>query len=195
MLMSMKVIRIYVMCLIAISLVGCSTLHAQMVINVKDHGAIGDGKADDYAAFVKALEAAKAQAGKPVTIQIPQGTYCLGIFDADKASKEGGNLTIENMSNVTIEGENQPLLLMGNPYRHGIFVSNSKNITVQNVRIDYSPMSQTQGAIVAVTPDKHFIDVKIAPGYPLPTESWIDFNQATKIASTKNVTVKPAKLR
>ncbi|HAI11119.1 MAG TPA: hypothetical protein DCM28_05400 [Phycisphaerales bacterium] len=187
MLMSMKVIRAYVMCLTAICLMGCSTVSVQMVINVKDHGAIGDGKADDYAAFVKALEITKAQGGKPVTIQIPQGTYRLGTFDVDKPSKEGGNLTIENMANVSIVGENQPLLLMGNPYRHGIFVSNSKNITVQNVRIDYSPMSQTQGTIVAVTPDKHFIDVKIAPGYPLPTESWIDFNQAKKIVPTKNV--------
>ncbi len=184
--MSLKAIRLSTLCFM-ISLTGCANMHAQTTLNVKDFGAKGDGIADDAVAFVKVLEAADKHKPQPVTIKVPQGTYRLGLYDPKKASAEGGNLTIAAMQNITIEGENRPLLLMGNPYRHGIFVDGSQNITVKNLAVDYDPYCQSQGTIVSVDPANNFIDMKLADGYPSPMLPHMDFNQATKIVNTKNV--------
>jgi hypothetical protein len=52
-----------------------ATAHAESpaVLGVKDFGAVGDGKADDTAAFQKALDAAAAQGGG--TVLAPRGNY------------------------------------------------------------------------------------------------------------------------
>ncbi|WP_264630620.1 right-handed parallel beta-helix repeat-containing protein [Microbacterium hydrothermale] len=48
--------------------------HAYVAVNVRDHGAVGDGSADDSTAVRRALKSAQAS-GQPATLYFPQGTY------------------------------------------------------------------------------------------------------------------------
>lgn len=59
---------ILILCFLGIWTIACAS---EPEINVKDHGAVGDGVADDTAAIRKAIE--KAQTGG--TVRFPMGTY------------------------------------------------------------------------------------------------------------------------
>lgn len=80
-------------------------LHAADGWNVRDFGAVGDGKADDTAAFQKALDAAKAGLGGVVSV--PTGKYLIaghldvpdhvtleGVFRAPTARSQGYGSTL-----------------------------------------------------------------------------------------------------
>ena len=81
--------------------------------NVRDFGAVGDGKADDTAAFQKALDAAQAGAGGIVSV--PTGKYLIaghldihehttleGVFRAPTARSQGFGSTL-----LATEGKGQ----------------------------------------------------------------------------------------
>ena len=84
------------------------------LINVRDHGASGDGVSDDYAAFARALEAAKGR-----TLFVPDGNYRIThtlyidtgttveasenarIFHCPSLPKHGGDFLITNRHHDT----------------------------------------------------------------------------------------------
>ncbi|MDU0366389.1 glycosyl hydrolase family 28-related protein [Microbacterium sp. KSW4-17] len=67
---------------------------AYAAINVRDHGAIGDGAADDSTAVRRALRSAQAS-GQPATLYFPQGTY----------SVRAGTLVVPAGHPMTIRGD------------------------------------------------------------------------------------------
>ncbi|MEZ3157328.1 glycosyl hydrolase family 28-related protein [Microbacterium sp. BWR-S6Y] len=64
------------------------------MVNVRDHGARGDGAADDSAAVRRALEVAQIR-GQPATIYFPRGAYLLAA----------GTLTVPAGHPMTIRGD------------------------------------------------------------------------------------------
>jgi hypothetical protein len=129
------------------------------MFNVKDFGAIGNGVADDRESIQRAIDACAAQGGGDVFF--PAGTYLLkssgsnafciklankvrlvGESRAGSILKQDKNLApsvrlvqIESndcsLSNLTLDGNktNQSI----NEQRHGIFVINTKYLTIENV--------------------------------------------------------------
>lgn len=161
--------RLYRM-LMLVLLITCTSLQAQTILNVKDFGALGDGIANDLPAFNQALKVAR-KSQSPITIRIPDGQYRLAL-DEDATVKS--HLHIEGFSNMAIAGDKQAILIMGSPYHQGIGIFKSKNVTIKNLAIDYEKLPFTQGTIVAVSPEKQLIDIRVDKGYPLPTEAHID---------------------
>lgn len=145
--------------------------HAQTMLNVKDFGAIGDGKADDLPAFDKALEAVRNAGTGKVTLVVPDGTYLLALPE-DSTVK--AHLNIVSQADLTIAGDKMAFLIFGSPYHHGIGLFNSKNITVKKITVDYQKLPYTQGMITAVSPKEQLIDIRVDAGYPLPTDEHID---------------------
>jgi polygalacturonase len=99
------------------SLPDCSiTPTSPLVVNVKDKGAKGDGKADDTNAFNKALAAAEGG-----TLKVPAGTY---MIDAIKS--------LEPKSNTVLDLRGATLKVIPNGEQHYklIFVHGVKNVTI-----------------------------------------------------------------
>lgn len=69
----MRFLHLITACLAALCLCACA-LAADSSFNVKDFGAIGDGKADDTAAIQAALTKAK-DAGRGASVTLPAGNY------------------------------------------------------------------------------------------------------------------------
>jgi RNA polymerase sigma factor (sigma-70 family) len=83
--------------------------------NVKDHGAKGDGLADDTAAIQTAIDAAaKAEGGG--TVYFPKGTYLLNSAHPSRHPWAFHNLIID--SNVMLVGETGAKILQGPKGRH-----------------------------------------------------------------------------
>lgn len=113
-------------------------------LNAKSYGAIGDGLTDDGPALKSALEALRRE--KPgSTLLIPSGRYL--IKKNETAEKNPGNLIIKGFEDVTITGENNTTLLMGNDELKGLRLLNCKRTTLKDLAVEYSPAPLTQGII------------------------------------------------
>ncbi len=109
-------------------------LTAKSII-VKDFGAIGDGKADDTAAIIKAINNIKSENGGEIVF--PAGQYRI-------AAKVRGGIVLDKVSNVTITFQKGAVLLMDNLRSdglgggHGVLVTGpSKNIKLSNVTVQW----------------------------------------------------------
>lgn len=160
-------------------LVLCMTmsLHAK-VFNVRDFGAVGDGKVDDAPAIANAIAAAKSESGKDHVVLIPAGTYRLATPQSDTAQRlmkdETGTpktadmsagLLVANASDLTVRGEVGTKLIMTDVYNPGILLLGSQRITIDQLSVDYDPLPFTQGLIESVDLEKKLVTVKIADGY------------------------------
>ncbi len=156
---------------VLILLTTAMSLQAQTVVNVKDFGAVGDGKADDLPALNKALESLRTISQRPVTLLIPDGTYRLGL---DENADTKAHFMIMSHRDVIVSGGENTLLIMTSPYHQGVGIYKCTNVTVKNLAIDYDPLPYTQGMITKVDPESQLITMKVDPGYPLPTDEHID---------------------
>ncbi len=126
--------------------------------NVKNFGALGDGSADDTAAILAAIDAADAAAFF-ADVVFPSGSYRIG-------STNEHALQLENLSHVRLKGcGTNSVLLVSNPENGGISFTDSTNVAVQGLAIDYDPLPFTQGTITAVDASSGTIDLQIDPGY------------------------------
>jgi parallel beta-helix repeat protein len=126
-----------------------------VVTNVKDLGAMGDGKTDDTKAIQKAVNGATGSGG---TVLIPAGTY---LINAEEAIRLYGNFTLKmaegavlkaipndkdsfnvilikdaeniNIIGGIIEGERDTHKGTTGEWGMGIHITHSKNIMVENV--------------------------------------------------------------
>ena len=128
---------------------------SDLIFNVKDMGAKGDGNTDDTKAIQSAMDKAEGSAG---TVLVPAGTY---LINAETSLKLGNDMTfkmeegamlkaipndkevfavllVKDVANVTIIGG----IIQGDRNFHkgttgewgmGIRLSGSKNVTVENV--------------------------------------------------------------
>ena len=128
--------------------------------NVKDFGALGDGVADDTPAILSAIAAADAS-GAVAEVVFPAGSYRI-------SSANEHALQLYNISDVRLKGcGTNSVLLISNPENGGISFTDSTNVAVQGLAIDYNPVPFTQGTITAVDAAGGTFDLLIDSGYPL----------------------------
>lgn len=97
-----------------------------IVKNIKEFGAVGNGKTSDHQAFQKAAAFFTARGGNGQLI-IPKGTYIVGkqVFNGGKANQYAyygeDVLHFKNVRNMEIRGEKGSIIKYADNLRHGSF--------------------------------------------------------------------------
>lgn len=131
------------------------------MFNVKDYGAKGDGRTDDYAAIQKAVKALnKNRSGH---LYFPTGTYFIKPYHGTNVKYD--NIVIENIQGLKISGSNAVIKMNGNFHRNvtrtkgrykysdksiiTLVVRNSKNVDIRDLEIDggASMMTKDNGVV------------------------------------------------
>ena len=105
---------------------------------------------------LRALIAAELAAGNK-RIVIPQGRYRV-------QAERGSHLLFSNLSNVEIIAEHVELVCTSTV--RALMFEDCSNVTLRGLTVDYDPLPFTQGRIVAMAPDKSWLDFEVADGYP-----------------------------
>lgn len=147
------------------------------VIKVTDYGADPSGASDSTDAVVRALEAAKKTGGE-VTLDFPKGEY---RFDEDHAStriyhtsntsskyypEKKIGLLLEDMENVTIEGNGSTLLMYGDIM--ALAVVGSSDITMRNFVLDYKDADTIDISVVGTGENENgqkYADIFVPAAY------------------------------
>lgn len=145
----------------------------EATVNVKDYGAVGDGKAYDRDAVIAAFKAAAAlaEAGTPSKLEFEAGkTYrinekqdAFALFDLD------------NISNFTIDG-NGSTILFERPTNSLINIEGCTNIKVKNIDVKYDERVIIWGYVKSVNEDGQSINIEIPEDSPLPADdAWAQY--------------------
>lgn len=129
-------------------------------VYVRDFKAAGDGKTDDGPAIRAALKAALA-GPRPASLEFEPGkVYRVTSFDDRYV------LQVSNADKLTVIGNDAELLLL--PPNMVVSVSDSADINICGLKVDYSPLPFTQGLVVATNPAAGSFDLAIDPGFDVP---------------------------
>ena len=90
-------------------------------------------------------------------IVIPPGRYRM-------QAEHGSHLIFSDLTDIEIVAENVELVCTSTV--RAVLFEGCTNVTLRGLAIDYDPLPFTQGKIVAMAPDKRWIDFEIAEGYP-----------------------------
>ncbi|MFM7182513.1 MAG: hypothetical protein ACKO2G_13755 [Verrucomicrobiales bacterium] len=90
-------------------------------------------------------------------VVIPPGRYRV------KAERTG-HLAFSDLKDVEIIAENVELVCTSTT--RAVSFVDCVNVTLRGLKVDYDPLPFSQGKIVAMAPDKSWLDVEIAGGYP-----------------------------
>lgn len=145
----------------------------EVTVNVKDYGAVGDGKAYDRDAVIAAFKAAAAlaEAGTPSKLEFEAGkTYrinekqdAFALFDLD------------NISNFIIDG-NGSTILFERPTNSLINIEGCTNIKVKNIDVKYDERMIIWGYVKSVNEDGQSINIEIPEDSPLPADdAWAQY--------------------
>lgn len=129
-------------------------------VYVRDFHAVGDGKTDDGPALRAALKNV-VDGPKPVAL----------VFDADKTYRitsfeDTYALQLTNTQQITLHGNGAELLLL--PPNKVLRLSNSADINVCGLTVDYSPLPFTQGMVVSTDAKTGTFDLEIEKGFDIP---------------------------
>jgi hypothetical protein len=133
------------------------------VLSVRDFGAKGDGVQDDAPAIRRAVAAA-AQRGNGTILHFPAGRYRLVPTGSEPA-----HLFIQGVSDIVLEGESGAELIGTTPLSV-LRLEWCRNVHLHQLVLGYSPHSYTQGRIVAVAPDRTFVEWQLDDGFSGPDE-------------------------
>ena len=119
----------------AVALAACSQHASKTTVNVRDHGAVGDGTADDSAAITAAVAALKPGS----VLHFPAGRYRF----AQHNPPHGAAISISGLSQIDIDFAADAELVMDNVNQrnntgtgHGIFIRGpASDIALRNVHI------------------------------------------------------------
>src|SRR5690554_1734881 len=101
------------LCLLLITLIISSTsLYAQTVFNVRDFGAKGDGKSNDYDALSRVAKLINKQGGG--VLYFPAGDY---YIDAYHHNNKINDIEFKNGDGLKIYGKNAKISVKGNFHR------------------------------------------------------------------------------
>ena len=156
------------------------------VLNVRDFGARGDGKADDSAAFARACEAVRALGGKPSVLRIPSGTYRLATPRTLKPMKlwNGascgdpwvlhGYCVFDQLANCRIEGDGPDSTSLVTGLRDRPFMLlNCRNCSVSGFQLSLERLPYIEGTLEEYDPQAFTGVVRLSPGSLTPDdESW-----------------------
>jgi hypothetical protein len=130
-------------------------------LRVSDFGAVGDGVHDDGPALRKVFDEASASQ-EPCTIVFGKDK----VYRMEPADEYHGRLMLKEAANVTVEGSNAMLVV--HPSNRALGIYRSRNITVRNLQIDYSPLPFTQGTITRIDNQNSYLEFKVQDGYADP---------------------------
>lgn len=155
-----------------------SVENGAVVLNVRDYGAKGDGRADDAPAFVRAGEAVRRLGGRPSVLKIPAGVYrmasrqrCAPFVDSmGEYNIEPGVLSSQclfaNLENCRIEGESPETTFI----RCALYDSdqlalvNCRNVTLANVDLSLEQTPFLQGAVESFDTASGACELTLRPG-------------------------------
>ncbi|SDS47926.1 Right handed beta helix region [Paenibacillaceae bacterium GAS479] len=101
---------------------------------------------------------ASAIAGKKSRLVIPPNTYRVGMNSGSTI------LNISNANNLEIVADG--VTVIATKLTRALSVSNSSNVTIRGMTINYDPLPFTQGRIKAIAPDLSYLDITLDAGYP-----------------------------
>lgn len=89
------------------------------------------------------------------------------------------HLRLRDLEHVTLIAKDVEMICTETT--QALSVENCRNVTIQGLTIDYDPLPFTQGRIVALAPDKSWLEFEIIEGYPENLEMRIEiFDQHTE---------------
>ena len=91
-------------------------------------------------------------------IVIPPGQYRVKPVD-------GHHLRFSNLSNIVIIADGVEMICTETT--RAITFEKCNNVTLRGLTVDYDPLPFTQGRIVAMAPDKSWLEIELSGGYPL----------------------------
>lgn len=133
---------------------------AETVLRTADFGLVGDGVRDDGPALQRAVEALRRHA-PPVTMRFDAGK----IYRV-KTATETWVLTLKNLRDVTLDGNNSTFVLDGR--LRFIHLNGCTNVTVRGFSLDFDPLPFADGVVVAKNAAAKTVDVKIGDEFALP---------------------------
>jgi len=174
----LKKIYVVLLLIIATYLTGFSYLHAeeakeQKIISVIQYGAIPNDDKDDTKALRDAVDYCRSNPG--TTLLIPAGIYRLRDSKADALEREMYSGKIENpekkvfvpyfphvkglnfdgSESITIEARGAVLICEG--WMEPLSIINCKNLTINDLTIDYKHKPFSQGIVTSVGEESFFV--------------------------------------
>lgn len=131
------------------------------LFNVKNFGAKGDGRANDYAAIQKAIAALSAAGGG--TLSFPKGTYYIDEYKVGGKGTNNGitNFTFKQINGLVIDGNGSKIVLKGGWTRTadyttgkytgsyanqiGFLFLGCQNLTIRNLEVDGGAATISKG--------------------------------------------------
>jgi hypothetical protein len=174
-------------------LTGAPVLAAEgRVFQVRDFGAVPDGKADSghaiRAAIVAAMDAART-ARSPVEVVLEAGTY-----PVRPGRPRGVCFPIHQAANLTVRGAGKDTkIVITDPAAGGFSFALCQKVRVADLVVDYDPVPFCQGTIRAVDVEAGSFDLEVEPGYPTPDAE--NFAQAVEPYGKWGMIMDPATRR
>lgn len=139
----------------------------KVTINVKDYGAVGDGKTYDRDAVITAFKAAVAlaESGTPSMLEFESGK----TYKINEKQDSFALFDLDNISNFTIEG-NGCTILFERPTNSLINIEGCTNIKVKNINVKYDERVILWGYIKTVNDDGRTINIEFPEDSPLPAD-------------------------
>jgi hypothetical protein len=145
-------------------------------LDVTHFGAIPDDHKDDAPALLKVINSCQGRANTNLVFK--KGTY-------DIAS--GDMLVFQECKNLKITGNGS--LLVFHDWNQGLALNICRNLTIDNLAIDYNPLPFCAGTVSAVNNDS--IDIQLAPGYsvkgPEGIKAWMEYEPDSFIPSASGL--------
>ena len=129
-------------------------------LDVRDFGAVADGRTNDAPAIQKAIDAAQ-QAEPGSTVFVPAGRYRL---DPSK-EKQRTHLALSKVKGVTLAGTPETVLIASDPTKAFISIEDSTDVAVRGLQLDRHPLVFTQGRIDRVDVVRRQIELTVDEGY------------------------------
>jgi hypothetical protein len=90
------------------------------------------------------------------------------------SSNELAHLLVEGVSNIILQGE-AGAELIGTTTLAVLRLESCRNVHLRQITLDYDTHPYTQGRIVAVAPDRTFVEWQADESFPAPTRrNWRD---------------------
>lgn len=110
----------------------------------------------EYSGDLRALIDKELAAGNK-RIVIPPGRYRV-------QAERGSHLVFSNLTDVEVIAENVELVCTSTV--RAVLIEDCTNFTIRGLTVDYDPLPFTQGRIIAMAPDKSWLEFEIIEGYP-----------------------------
>ncbi|TCM99029.1 Ig-like protein group 2 [Paenibacillus sp. BK033] len=115
----------------------------------------------------------KAIAEHKNKVVIPPNTYRIGL--------KSGSVLIPISGAHDLEIVADGVTVIGTTLTRALSISNSSNVTVKGMTINYDPLPFTQGHVKAIAPDLSYLDIELDAGYPRKLYSRLTvYDPATK---------------